>query len=326
MIKNHILRVLSNQEEKMSESELQQEVGTTLKTGRVAFFMDFDNIRSGDNITNATFSFIMDELLHFGQVEYAAIYTDVKYIADDPNPSDYNSLTHACLIGFQVIHCPKLNGADKPKDTVDENLAHAVYSLIENRPDIDTYIFATHDKNFIPAMNRAKLRRKHVVLMINGPNGSKHLEEIAHCVIRIAIPVQNKKSTVPFDLNQLLDQPYDNPSQFISAVEKYDFTDYGDLKIALDIIIMISSMTMGRYSFKYYLDWLSGDRRKYEISHHVFCRETVKGILSSLVNHSLLIRQVVEEKTHYTLNREHIIVQTALDPQLFKVIAALFKD
>lgn len=289
--------------------------------------MDFDNMLSavGNPLTAAGISYIMEKLLQLGQLEHAGIYTDVRHIATAQN-NNYDLLIKAYILGFKTIHCPKLNGAEIPKDTVEENLAHDVYDLLENRPDINTFVFATHDRNFLPVINRVKQRRKTVIVVMNSPTGSKCFELIANQVIKIVPPIENR--AVQQDqksLREFLSHEYDSPAQMIETVDKQGLADNQDFKIALDTIIAIDSMKPGQYAFRYYMDWLKASC-VFSISKHQFRDDIMTIIIRTLINCDVLPKRQDDVKTFYPLNREHFFVQIALNPGHLESVKALFKD
>ncbi len=289
---------------------------------KIALFMDYDNMLAGNQMSVETFSFLFQELLVIGTIEYLGIYTDVRFIANAGNNS-YDLLTKAQIQGFKVIHCPKLNGSEKPKDTVDEMMVNDVYDFLEKRPDINIFVFATHDRDFLPVINRARQHRKTVILVINSPEGNKSLQQVVHKTIRLEVPCEKPPAVqVSDDIRTFLNQPFESPSRLIDALENSGLVHCRDLKISLDVIIAINSMKPGKYGFKYYLDYLK-DQGRFAISGHFFDEGIIRGILSVLIDCNILKKEQ-SDRVYYILDRAHIFVQVALNEGLLESVQALF--
>lgn len=295
------------------------------KTKKIAFFMDFDNMLAGNKLDDEIFVGLNEKLLAIGVIEYAGIYTDVRNITTAGN-SSYALLVQAYLQGFKTIHCPKLNGSEKPKDTVDENLAHDVYDLLEKRPDIDVFVFATHDRNFLPVINRVRQRQKTIILVINSPSGSKSLQQVAHQTIKLNLQAEKPlMQTIPADLKAFLEESYESPSQLIELIETAGLLKCRDIKIAFDLIVAIESMKPGKYGFRYYMDWL-GNEARFPLSKHEFDDDVIKGILSILIDQRVLTKYTEEHRTYYVLNRTHPLFQAATNPGNYEKLKVLFQD
>lgn len=295
---------------------------------RVAFFMDFDNMIGGDTekgMNPATMDYINNQLLQLGIIEHAAIYTDVRHIA---TTCYYDLLTKAYVLGIRTIHCPKLNGSEEMKDTVDENLAHDAYNLLEHRPDIDTFVFATQDRNFLPIINYCKQRRKKVILVLNSQTGSKSLQQIADQTINLAeidFPSDKAEFTTSLDLQEFLMQAFASPDDLINAVKVEQFDISREFRIAIDIVRSMNMMRVGQYSFQYHLDWLR-DQGKFELSDMARDESILKAILSTLNVCNVILKRSTATKKYYLLNREHAFVQVALSTEHLDKIKALFQD
>lgn len=286
---------------------------------RIAFFMDFDNMCN--LLTPDSLPEIMDFLIKLGRVDHAVIYTDVRNVAN--KSTDYDRILQAYEFGFKIVHCPKLRcSQDKEKDTVDENLCHDVYEILERRSDINVFVFATHDSNFLRVVNAVKQRGKKIVLIINDPKGSRRLEQIADEVIRLITP-ETPVAKMPEGLPDLFSKKYENPQAFISAVAEDGFTDNIELKIAVDLIQTIDGMKPGGHAFKFTLDWL---RRscKFPLSRQIFNEGIVSSIMTMFVDCGILEKHKEIDHTYYILDRTNMFVQIALNPGHLENLKALF--
>ncbi|HEY8476941.1 MAG TPA: NYN domain-containing protein, partial [Chloroflexota bacterium] len=65
--------------------------------------------------------------------------------------------------GFLLVHCPSWpNGRGKLKSVVDDVMAQDLRDQLEEHPEIETFVLATGDRNFIAVANALKRRGRRV--------------------------------------------------------------------------------------------------------------------------------------------------------------------
>lgn len=292
---------------------------------RIALFIDFDNML--DFLTPDSISRLLNKLRDLGRIEHAGIYTDVCFVANSGKTKDYGIILRAYEQGCKIFHCPKLNGREKPKDTVDENIITDIHTLLETRPDISHFVLASHDSNFLRSANAVSFRGKNLVVVMNDPAGNRRLEQIADDVIflsELETP-ENKEPAPPNNpLAEFLNQRFADPESLYKAVRELGLNKNDRLRLALDAVININSMPQGEYPYKYLVDYLAHQGQ------FTFAQRTdegaIRGAINDLIGCNILLRQTKPDFKFYVLDPTHMFVIVALNSVHLEVLKALLQD
>lgn len=130
-------------------------------TGQVMLFMDWENIHLGlKQISRApNISAVMEEAQGVGKVAIARAYADFSYqdLRDAPE-SLYR-------VGVEPIYVFGRQSGEAQKNSVDMKLAADCMDVCYRHSDIDTFILATGDGDFIHLVNALKPHGKTVIIM-----------------------------------------------------------------------------------------------------------------------------------------------------------------
>jgi uncharacterized protein (TIGR00288 family) len=155
--------------------------GKKERRGDVAVFVDFENIyisvRNRYNV-NPNFESIMDKCQEYGRVTIARAYADWNQYPRVTNALHANSIEP---IYVPTYHYNREMGRTGKaiKNSVDIHLCIDAMKTLYTHPSIETYVFVTGDRDFIPLINAVRQQGKHVVVIGVAEAASSHLAQSA---------------------------------------------------------------------------------------------------------------------------------------------------
>lgn len=187
------------------------------------------------------------------------------------------------VAGIEVEHYPVKEYGDRVRSSADVHMVLDIIDTALDRPNIDTYILMTGDRDFLRVANRLRNRLGKRVIIV-GVQGaiSQDLQEAADEVHFLEPP--NVQQTT--DLDEWLIRKIDQRERTLS--EGFFLT------------------------FKYLAGYV-----QHASNHNIIPPNLVEGKLSEFVRRGILVREAVvtaegKPLTTTTLNREHPLVQSAL--------------
>ena len=150
-----------------------------LAAGQVALFMDWENIHLGLNEVKRSpnISAVMEEAQGIGKVAIARAYADFSYSAMQSVPESLYR------VGVEPIYVFGRQQGAAQKNSVDMKLAADCMDVCYRHPEIDTFILATGDGDFIHLVNALKPHGKTVIIITLSWAASKRLLGSADRVI-----------------------------------------------------------------------------------------------------------------------------------------------
>lgn len=121
--------------------------------------------------------------------------------------------------GIKLINEPHIKTSNgKKKETLDMRMAFDIGTCVERSPEIDMYILATGDSDFLPVLRQIKIRGKKVLIFAEQNSLSHHLKKSATSIITYQELVESflNASTKDSKISRLL------PSKMEEGVVVYE--------------------------------------------------------------------------------------------------------
>ena len=154
--------------------------GTERRKKDVALFLDFENVyisvRQVYN-QNPNFDVIVEKAEEFGRVIISRAYADWYH---------YQRITNSLYAnGIEPVYVPTYYYGQDPqhahaiKNSVDIHLVIDAMRMLYSHDNIDTFVFVTGDRDFIPLMNAIRQFGKECIVIGVAESASSHLAQSA---------------------------------------------------------------------------------------------------------------------------------------------------
>jgi len=147
----------------------------------VAIFIDFENIyiSTRDKYgTNPNFEYIMEHCAEYGRVVLARAYADWYQFSRVTNALYANGIEPRYVPTYYYGQEGESNGG-AVKNSVDIHLVIDAMRALYDYPNIQTYVLATGDRDFIPLVNTIRQHGKRVIVIGVAESTSSHLAQSA---------------------------------------------------------------------------------------------------------------------------------------------------
>lgn len=145
----------------------------------LAVFIDYENIKSvggrvlfPDEVVGA----IRGDMAKFGTISFVNVYLAVG-LPESQTPVSNGLMYRVFKTGGTPVLCPSFrNGTSAPKNLADPTAIIDIGESLFTHPEVSRYVFATGDKDFIPAVRKLRMYGKEIRLY-HGDSLSSHLQE-----------------------------------------------------------------------------------------------------------------------------------------------------
>ena len=144
-----------------------------------AVFIDYENVKNVEGrvlLPDEVIGAIRGDAARFGTPSFVNVYLAVG-LPESPAPVTNGLMYRAFKAGGTAILCPSFrSGANAPKNLADPTAIIDIGESIFAHPEVDRYVLATGDKDFIPAVRKLRKYGKEVRLY-HGDSLSVHLRD-----------------------------------------------------------------------------------------------------------------------------------------------------
>ncbi len=151
------------------------------RQGDVALFLDFENIYISAREkygTNPNFEYIMDQCDKYGRVVVARAYADWYQFSRVTNALYANGIEPRYVPTYYYTDDPEGDG-QAIKNSADIHLVIDAMRTLFSYPNIQVYVLATGDRDFIPLVNTIRQHGKRVIVIGVAEATSSHLAQSA---------------------------------------------------------------------------------------------------------------------------------------------------
>lgn len=145
----------------------------------LAVFIDYENVKNIDGrvfLPDEVISAIRGDVARFGTASFVNVYLAVG-LPESPAPVSNGLVFRVFKVGGTAVLCPSFrNGANAPKNLADPTAIIDIGESLFTHPEVDRYVLATGDKDFIPAVRKLRMYGKKVRLY-HGDSLSSHLRD-----------------------------------------------------------------------------------------------------------------------------------------------------
>ena len=145
----------------------------------LAVFIDYENVKNVDGralLPDEVIGTIRGDAAKFGAASFVNVYLAVG-LPESPTPVNNGLMYRAFKAGGTAVLCPSFrSGANTPKNLADPTAIIDIGESIFAHPEVDRYVLATGDKDFIPAVRKLRKYGKEVRLY-HGDSLSVHLRD-----------------------------------------------------------------------------------------------------------------------------------------------------
>jgi NYN domain len=145
----------------------------------VAVFIDYENVKNVNGsvlLPDEVIGAIRGDVARFGTSSFVNVYLAIG-LPESPAPVSNGLMYRVFKAGGTTVLCPSFrNGTNAPKNLADPTAIIDIGESLFTRPEVDRYVLATGDKDFIPAVRKLRMYSKDVRLY-HGDSISSHLRD-----------------------------------------------------------------------------------------------------------------------------------------------------
>ena len=142
-------------------------------------FIDYENVKNvGGRVLfpDEVIGAIRRDVTKFGAASFVNVYLAVG-LPESPAPVSNGLMYRVFKAGGTPVLCPSFrNGTSAPKNLADPTAIIDIGESMFAHPEVDRYVLATGDKDFIPAVRKLRMYGKKVRLY-HGDSLSSHLRD-----------------------------------------------------------------------------------------------------------------------------------------------------
>jgi NYN domain len=145
----------------------------------VAVFIDYENVKNVNGsvlLPDEVIGAIRGDVARFGTASFVNVYLAIG-LPESPAPVSNSLMYRVFKAGGTAVLCPSFrNGTNAPKNLADPTAIIDIGESLFAHPEVDRYVLATGDKDFIPAARKLRMYGKEVRLY-HGDSLSSHLRD-----------------------------------------------------------------------------------------------------------------------------------------------------
>jgi hypothetical protein len=152
---------------------------TYCSKGGLAVFVDYENVKNSNGrvlLPDEVIDAICRDVARFGTTSFVNVYLAVG-LPESPAPVSNGLMYRVFKAGGTAVLCPSFrNGTNAPKNLADPTAIIDIGESLFAHPEVNRYVLATGDKDFIPAVRKLRMYGKEVRIY-HGDSLSSHLRD-----------------------------------------------------------------------------------------------------------------------------------------------------